>query len=152
MNPLSGISSTASAVIQASIEDIYQRFVTLVARGRDLTPEAVAELAGGRVWLGEEAITNGLVDALGNRADAVARAAELAKLDEYQTREIRPTLSPGQAFFAALTENMSVELLAPGPLTSLMSSMQREANVFAQFADPRHAYAVCGGCRLESAP
>ena len=152
MSPLSGISSTASQVIQASIEDIYQRFVTLVARGRDLSPEVVAELAGGRVWLGEEAVTKGLVDALGDRATAVSRAAELAKLDEYQVQEIRPTLSPGQAFLAALTENMSVELADSGPITSMVSLMRREATVLTQLSDPRHAYAVCGGCRLTEAP
>lgn len=152
MNPLSGISSTASQVIQASIEDIYQRFVTLVARGRDLSPEAVAELAGGRVWLGQEAVEKGLVDAIGNRADAVARAAELAKLDEYQVQEIRPTLTPGQAFLAALTENMSVELAGTGPITSMVSVLRREAEVLAHFSDPRHAYALCGGCSLSSAP
>ncbi|MGA0839172.1 MAG: signal peptide peptidase SppA, partial [Pseudomonadales bacterium] len=103
MSPVSGISDTARQVIQASIEDIYERFVTLVARGRDLSPEAVAELAQGRVGLGQEAAETGLIDAIGDRASAIARAAELANLKDYGVQEIRPTLSPGQAFLAALT-------------------------------------------------
>ena len=68
--------------MQASIEDIYDRFVNLVAGGRDLTPEHVDSIAQGRVWTGADAIEIGLVDELGTLEDAIAYAASLAGYSE----------------------------------------------------------------------
>lgn len=66
--------------MQASVEDIYERFVNLVAQGRDLDPARVDELAQGRVWIGSDALENGLVDEIGTLQDAIAYAASLASL------------------------------------------------------------------------
>ncbi|MBR6001668.1 MAG: signal peptide peptidase SppA [Bacteroidales bacterium] len=64
--------------MQASVEDIYDRFVNLVAEGRELTPEHVDSIAQGRVWTGADALEIGLVDELGTLDDAIAYAASLA--------------------------------------------------------------------------
>ena len=66
------------AYMQASIEDIYSRFVTIVSEGRDLTPEHVDSVAQGRVWTGADALGIGLVDEIGTLEDAIAHAASLA--------------------------------------------------------------------------
>lgn len=58
----------------------YKRFITLVATARVGTPEKIDQIAQGHVWTGEDAKANGLVDGLGDFDDAVAKAAELAKL------------------------------------------------------------------------
>ena len=74
-----------TAYMQASIEDIYESFVNLVAEGRGMTPERVDEIAQGRVWLGSDALGIGLVDEIGTLQDAIAYAASLASLtqDDY---------------------------------------------------------------------
>ena len=69
-----------TAYLQAYVEDIYTQFVNMVAEGRDMTPEAVDEIAQGRVWTGAEALGIGLVDEIGTLGDAVAYAASLAGL------------------------------------------------------------------------
>ncbi len=68
----------------AEIEHIYQVFVDRVAAGRKLTPARVNEIGRGRVWTGEQAAANGLVDQIGGFIDAI-RAAKVAsglKVDE----------------------------------------------------------------------
>ncbi|MBD3366629.1 MAG: signal peptide peptidase SppA [Candidatus Eisenbacteria bacterium] len=54
----------------------YEDFVASVAQGRDMTPEEVKKLAGGRVYTGRQALDIGLVDELGGLSDAVDRACE----------------------------------------------------------------------------
>ncbi len=67
--------------IQSDIGDGYARFMDRVAQGRDMTDEEVEALARGRVWTGEQAVANGLVDLLGDLQAAADQARELADLD-----------------------------------------------------------------------
>ena len=66
------------AYMQASIEDIYSNFVSIVSEGRSLTSEHVDSVAQGRVWTGSDAIGIGLVDEIGTLQDAILYAASLA--------------------------------------------------------------------------
>ena len=66
------------AYMQASIEDIYDLFVGLVAASRHMEVPAVDAIAQGRVWTGADALEIGLVDAIGTTEDAIAYAAALA--------------------------------------------------------------------------
>ena len=75
------------AYMQASVEDIYESFVNLVATSRDMEPARVDEIAQGRVWTGVDALEIGLVDEIGTLEDAIAYAAALADFyssDEYK--------------------------------------------------------------------
>ena len=63
------------AYMQASVERIYTKFTSIVAEGRDMTVEAVDEIAQGRVWTGAEALEIGLVDEIGTLEDAIEYAA-----------------------------------------------------------------------------
>ena len=65
------------AYMQASVETIYNKFTSLVAQGRDMSVEAVDNIAQGRVWTGAEALEIGLVDQIGTLEDAVNYAAQL---------------------------------------------------------------------------
>ncbi len=67
------------------IERGYELFRKRVADGRKLSVADVEKIAQGRVWLGQDALKNKLVDQLGSLDDAVAKAAKLAKLDKYHT-------------------------------------------------------------------
>lgn len=62
------------------VERIYRQFVEHVARARQLTPEAVDAVGGGRVWTGAQALERQLVDELGDFQAALARARALAGL------------------------------------------------------------------------
>jgi len=75
------------AYMQASVEDIYDLFVNLVATSRNQTPEQVDAIAQGRVWMGSDALELGLVDQIGTLDDAISYAAAMADLhssDEYK--------------------------------------------------------------------
>lgn len=58
--------------VQSMVDDMYQDFVNVVAEGRDMSEEEVKNLADGRIYLGEDAVENGLVDQLGYLEDATA--------------------------------------------------------------------------------
>ncbi len=76
------------ALVQGFVERVYDDFLSRVAEGRDLDPEAVRELAGGRIWSGSRAYELGLVDEIGGIASAVADAAQRADLgDSWQLYE-----------------------------------------------------------------
>lgn len=69
-----------TAYMQATVEDIYELFVNLVATSRDLPVERVDEIAQGRVWAATDALQIGLVDEIGSLQDAIAYAAAMADL------------------------------------------------------------------------
>lgn len=74
-------------VAQAQIETIYDRFVSIVAEGRGMTPADVDAIAQGRVWCGNEAIGIGLVNEIGGIKDAVEYAAIAAGVSDYRLVE-----------------------------------------------------------------
>jgi protease-4 len=80
-------------LIQKLIDNVHAQFIQAVAQQRRLPEERVRELADGRVFSGEQALENGLIDRLGNYTDAVRLAASLSGLDEeephliYQEKE-----------------------------------------------------------------
>ena len=67
-----------TASMQEYVDDIYDIFVNIVAEGRDMTYEAVDEIAQGRVWTGSDALKIGLVDEIGTLEDAIIYAASIA--------------------------------------------------------------------------
>ena len=74
-------------ILQANVNRGYALFRKRVADGRKLPVEQVEQIAQGRVWLGTDAKSIKLVDGLGNLNDAIAKAAQLAKISDYGTQE-----------------------------------------------------------------
>lgn len=74
-------------ILQANVSRGYALFRKRVADGRKLPVEQVEQIAQGRVWLGTDAKSIKLVDGLGNLNDAIAKAAQLAKISDYGTQE-----------------------------------------------------------------
>lgn len=72
------------SLIQQEINRIYQTFTKKVADGRKITQAKVDSIGQGRVWTGEQALQNGLIDRLGSLNDAIKSAAAKAKLKEYR--------------------------------------------------------------------
>ncbi len=73
--------------MEEGIADTYTAFLERVAEGRDMSVEAVNEIAQGRVWSGITAKEIGLVDELGSLDAAIKAAAELAGLSSYSIRK-----------------------------------------------------------------
>jgi protease IV len=74
-------------LVQSSVERIYAQFKQRVATGRKRDTAYIETIAQGRVWSGEDAIRNGLVDRLGNLQDAINSAARMAKVTDYGLKE-----------------------------------------------------------------
>jgi protease IV len=70
------------AVLERQLHVFYDEFKDRVASGRGLRPDALEEIAGGRVWTGVEALRRGLVDETGSFRDALAKAREYAGVTE----------------------------------------------------------------------
>lgn len=70
------------AAFAGFIDRAYTGFLNLVAEGREMTPEQVRAIAGGRVWTGQQALERRLVDHIGGFSVAVARARALAGIAE----------------------------------------------------------------------
>ncbi|EPF4174870.1 signal peptide peptidase SppA [Escherichia albertii] len=157
-SPLADVSITkalppeAQQMMQLSIENGYKRFITLVADARKSTPEQIDKIAQGHVWTGQDAKANGLVDSLGDFDDAVAKAAELAKLKQWHLEYYvdEPT------FFDKVMDNMSgsvramlpetLQAMLPAPLASVASTVKSESDKLAAFNDPQNRYAFCLTC------
>lgn len=76
-------SSDEIALLQKYIDRGYATFLQRVAEGRNMKTAEVDKIAQGRVWLGKDAIKIRLVDQLGSIDDAIAKAAKLAKMQDY---------------------------------------------------------------------
>jgi protease-4 len=113
-NVVGGVSPAFDQMAQASVEDIYGKFIGLVAESRKLTPQRVDEIGQGRVWDGGTAHQLKLVDRFGGLDDAVAEAAKRAKLSgaAAQPRFIDPEPDRVTQFLASLTANAQVATTA----------------------------------------
>ncbi|EAB3091502.1 signal peptide peptidase SppA [Salmonella enterica] len=157
-SPLAEISMTKALspevqqMMQLSIEYGYKRFITLVAEARKRTPEQIDQIAQGHVWTGEDAKANGLVDSLGDFDDAVAKAADLAKLKQWHLDyyQDEPTVldmvmdSMTGSVRAMLPE--AIQAILPVPLVSAANTVKAEGDKLAAFNDPQNRYAFCLTC------
>ena len=95
-------------LLEKSTDEIYANFLQLVAESRNMTVEEVDEVAQGRVWTGQDAYDNGLIDELGDLERALEMAAELADLgsEEYGIQILpRP-----KTFFEQMNETLNSRL------------------------------------------
>ena len=148
------LPAAAQDIIQQSIENGYDRFLTVVGEGRDLEKTYVDSVGQGRVWIGERAIELQLVDKLGDIDDAIASAAEKAGLDNYDIVEMEDQRTP----FEQILGNLSSQALAmtgyderrasarQSAVQQLLGEAERQVEFFEQFNDPNAAYARCLAC------
>ena len=157
-SPLADVSTTKALptevqqLMQLTIENGYRNFVGLVAASRHKTPQQIDAIAQGHVWTGSDAKANGLVDALGDFDDAVAKAAELAKV-------AKPELSwyqddPGMIDLLLNQMNASaqavlpaaVKVWLPAPVSEVMGALQAQPGLMNNLNDPQNRYAFCLTC------
>ncbi len=105
--------------MQSRTDAYYEMFLQKVADGRDMTRDAVHEVAQGRIWSGQRATELGLVDRLGTLQDAIQSAATLAGLEQYRIREYPVLQNPLQKMLTDLLEDqkldVNVKIGAPVP-------------------------------------
>jgi protease-4 len=104
---LNGPSPEANRLIQAAVNSVYRQFLTIVARSRKTTPQQIDRIAQGRVWDGGTARQLGLVDGFGGLPEAVAKAGQLARLED-SADQVR-YLDPPKSFEEEIIEMIASE-------------------------------------------
>ena len=101
---LGGFTPEVDAILQANVEDVYTRFLGLVAKSRGKSPQAIDTIAQGRVWDGGSARQLGLVDQFGGLDAALEWAAAEAGLEEgeWHARYLRDPPDPTQELLRSL--------------------------------------------------
>ncbi|MGJ8582342.1 MAG: signal peptide peptidase SppA, partial [Psychromonas sp.] len=158
-NPLSNIGITQELtpeladIFQLGIENGYANFLQVVAEGREMSIKAVDQVAQGRVWTGEDALNNGLIDKLGNLQSAVQEAAQLTGLEEFDVITIEPRLSSKQVFFNQVFSK-TIKLLPSGlvsqpSLLNIFAEIEQQSNFISRINDPQSRYVYCTQCYVE---
>ncbi len=137
--------------LNSGVQFAYQRFLEIVAEGRDMTVDEVDPLAQGRVWSAPDALEVGLVDGLGGLDEAVAAAAARAELEEYEVEFVELPRSPRELLLQQLTERVgSIARWNTSPLSVTLAGMlrpvSRAAAEIASLQDPGHLYLRCIAC------
>lgn len=99
------LGAQGERLIQASVDNLYRRFIDLVAEGRERDATEVDAIAQGRVWTGLQAQRLGLVDQLGGLSDAVAAAARVAGIEDYQRFPVEPDMDLRQRVLQRVLES-----------------------------------------------
>jgi len=138
-------------IIQSSVENIYDKFLNIVADGRNMTVDQVNEVAQGRVWTGRKALEIGLVDRLGSFDDAVTSAAARAGITAYKVVFWEDPIPWELKLVADIMErNASIGAMlqarVSGPQDILIEKILSNLSIFGQLNDPNHAYVLCFSC------
>ena len=86
-------------LFQQEVNNTYNTFTGKVADGRKKSKGYIDSIGQGRVWSGTEALQNGLVDKLGDIDDAIASAANKAKLKDYKIVSYPDQVDPIKSLF-----------------------------------------------------
>ncbi|MEL7486722.1 MAG: signal peptide peptidase SppA [Pseudomonadota bacterium] len=151
---LGPLPETGADIIQQSIEDGYDDFLTVVSEGRDLEKSYVDEIGQGRVWIGSTAKDLKLVDNIGGFDEAVAAAARLANLEKYDQVELIDRTTPFEKLFSTSSARVLKAVGAPKSLAlshrsslgKLAEAAEKQIAFFDEFNDPNASYARCMEC------
>ncbi|SMF03121.1 protease-4 [Alteromonadaceae bacterium Bs31] len=118
------LSQSAQNLIQSGVNDVYQRFLTIVADARGSDPTSVNEIAGGRVWTGKTAKALGLVDKLGSLHDTIEAVAKSKSLADYEIKLIQQPLSAMEEIMLELMQQVNFEGAEKLEQLKLMAKLQ----------------------------
>ena len=150
IDPFGGLNDEFKSILQSNIEFGYQKFTDLVAKGRNMDPEAVEAIAQGRIWQGDKAMELGLVDALGDTQVAIEKAAELAELSDWSVRYLEDPLNPRDEIIRQLMSAVGLDLTSQSPKVRLLNQaatlMEEALGPLGYLNDPKQSYVVCLEC------
>lgn len=139
-------------ILQRNVENTYGNFISLVANARDMSVEAVDDVAQGRVWIGTDALQLGLVDELGTLDNAVAAAAEMAELEQYDTVYVKRSLSAQELFWKEFFGQAMTIVgkwqfsAADSALVNEFKRVLKEFSLINKLNDPQGTYVLCLPC------
>ncbi|MDA3896169.1 MAG: signal peptide peptidase SppA [Desulfobacteraceae bacterium] len=81
-SPFRETTDAEEKIFQSLTDSLGKRFIDLVVAHRQISPEAVKDVASARIYLADEALALGLIDEIGYIDDAISRTKEMADLDE----------------------------------------------------------------------
>ncbi|MEM9334757.1 MAG: signal peptide peptidase SppA [Pseudomonadota bacterium] len=144
------MSDDAKALFQMIIEHGYDDFISRVAEHREMDTATVDSIGQGKVWTGNEALANGLVDQLGSVDDAIVSAAELAGVSDYGVKQVEKALSPTEQFILDLMSvgiavGIDPSVFAPEPtaVQKILGEFETALESLTRFNDPKGVYAYC---------
>jgi protease-4 len=147
------LGNDAKVLLQSMIERGYEQFLAHVAEGRKKTRDEVHAIAQGRVWIGSDAKTHGLVDHLGLFDDAVKSAAKRANITDYTVDRIEPELTFAEKLALQIrvwfAKNIVGDVVRAAPLAQVsreLAPMQQEIDRLTRMLnarDNRFAYCFC---------
>ena len=142
------LDNRSAAIFQATVDGIYDDFIALVSERRDMSPEAVEVIAGGKVWIGRDAIDIGLVDELGSLDQAVAAAATRAGVAEgYQAVRYGTEVSPQQLVLEELGRNFGLAgVRGFDSVWQWLAPIRQQLAFIDTLRDPKHVYLQCFDC------
>ena len=123
------LNATEKERLQKSVEDIYSKFIDKVSTFRNLTPSEVDSLGQGRVWSGNNAFDNALIDGIGGLNDAITLAASRAGLYDYRTVELPKEQSSLELMMSALAARIKGKSAAAGELERALKHYEYISNV-----------------------
>ena len=146
-DPTQAIDDDLDKIFAGWGAEAYDRFITFVAESRSQSYEDIKAIAGGRVWIATSAKEIGLVDEIGGIEDAIAYAASLEGLEDYQVKYYREALSPEEILIRELFENFDVSLAEP----SVLSALDGLASLYTTLADINEPKALltCKDCLVD---
>ena len=146
-DPTQAIDDDLDKIFAGWGADAYDRFVSFVAESRSQSYDDIKKIAGGRVWIATSAKEIGLVDEIGGIDEAIAYAANMAELEDYQVEYYGQELSPEELILRELLENFDVSLGEP----KVLSAMNGLADLYETLADIQEPKALltCKDCLVE---
>ena len=126
---------------QNIVNDLYDRFITMVADSRDIPKTRVDEIAQGRVWSGSDAVERGLVTEIGGLTEAIAAAAEAAELKDWTVEEYPKPLTLEEQIFESLFGKLVARLPgAQDPISQEFLKLRQQLQVLELLQDPNGIY------------
>jgi len=128
-SPFRPLTAQERAVFQSVIDQMYGRFVTLIARSRKIPEDRVRTFADGRIYTAEQAKALGLVDQIGYMDDVVAAARKAAGIEDARVIMYQRPKDYRANFYSA----------APAPVPGLEASLQ-QLTALVSGSGPRFLY------------
>ena len=145
VDPFTKPNPQLSEALQLSVEHGYNQFVELVARGRGLERDLVEPIAQGKVWLGTEAVENGLANDLGSLPEALNKAAQLAQSENWSPLFMKKPVDPRDAFLAELLKTARVGSIVPETVKNIVSLSELDELIY-QVKQSSRLQALCDVC------
>jgi protease-4 len=142
-NPTRALPEEFSKAMQLGVERGYRRFIDIVAKGRNMEPTQVEQIAEGRVWDGATALDLNLVDQMGTLEDAVSAAADLVGLPTDSGVYIRGAETPAELLLKSLGRADAVLSADRSPVFAFADTFLRWFSPQYNFllaGDPQHMY------------